>query len=152
LPTSWDLARWAPLLLRLIIGYGFIAHGVAKLEKGPDAFVAILAALHVPAPFFMAWATIAIELLGGAAILIGALVPLAAIPMLVVLAVATFTVHIQFGFTSIKLMSVTATGPHFGPPGYETDLLYVVCLIALIFIGPGPFSVDGHVQRRLASD
>ena len=35
------IAHWAPLPLRLIVGYGFIAHGYAKLMKGPDAFVAI---------------------------------------------------------------------------------------------------------------
>ena len=37
-----DAARWAPIPLRLIVGYGFIAHGYAKLEKGPDAFVHIV--------------------------------------------------------------------------------------------------------------
>jgi uncharacterized membrane protein YphA (DoxX/SURF4 family) len=27
------LARWAPLLLRLIVGYGFAVHGIAKLSR-----------------------------------------------------------------------------------------------------------------------
>ena len=41
--TRWQrkLACYAPLPLRLIVGYGFMAHGYAKLMKGPDAFVAI---------------------------------------------------------------------------------------------------------------
>ena len=28
------LARWAPIPLRLIVKYGFMAHGYAKLMKG----------------------------------------------------------------------------------------------------------------------
>src|ERR1700761_8755604 len=134
--------RWSPLPLRFIVGYGFMAHGYAKIVKHPENFAAILHALNVPAPHLMAWATIAIELLGGFAILVGAFVPLVAIPMTAVLLVATFTVHLQFGFTSIKLMAVTSAGPQFGPPGYETDLLYIASLIALVFGGAGPLSVD----------
>src|SRR5260370_27795623 len=103
----------------------------------------VLHSLNVPAPHFMAWATIAIELLGGFAIFIGAFVPLVTVPMIAVLLVATFTVHLQFGFTSIKLMAVTSAGPQFGPPGYETDLLYLPCLVALGFGGAGPFAVAG---------
>jgi hypothetical protein len=41
----WDVARWAPIPLRLIVGYGFIAHGYAKLVKDPDVFVGILHAI-----------------------------------------------------------------------------------------------------------
>jgi putative oxidoreductase len=98
----------------------------------------------------MAWSTIVIELLGGFAILVGAFVPLVTIPMLAVLLVATLTVHLQFGFASIKLMSITGGIPQFGPPGYETDLLYVAGLIALAFDGPGPLAVDGMLRRWYA--
>jgi putative oxidoreductase len=142
-------AHWAALPLRLIVGYGYMAHGYAKIIKHPEAFAGILHALNVPAPHLMAWATIVIELAGGLAILLGAFVPLVSIPMAVVLAVATFTVHLQFGFTSIKLMAVTAAGPQFGPPGYETDLLYLACLAALVVGGAGPFAVDGLIAKRL---
>jgi putative oxidoreductase len=40
------IARWAPVPLRLIVGYGFMEHGFAKLARGPDAFPAILQALE----------------------------------------------------------------------------------------------------------
>ncbi|HTJ92400.1 MAG TPA: DoxX family protein [Pararobbsia sp.] len=145
---SKHLARWTPIPLRLIVGYGFIAHGCAKIAKDPDNFAAILHALGVPAPHLMAWATIVVELLGGAAILAGAFVPVAVIPMIVVLLVAIFTVHLPFGFTSIKLMAVTDAGPQFGRPGYETDLLYVACLVSLVFGGSGPFSIDHWLRDR----
>ncbi|MEA3173782.1 MAG: putative oxidoreductase, partial [Gammaproteobacteria bacterium] len=45
-----SLARWAPIPLRLIVGYGFIAHGYAKIVKHPEVFAMILQALGVPAP------------------------------------------------------------------------------------------------------
>ncbi|MDB5402596.1 MAG: DoxX family protein [Rhodopila sp.] len=67
---------------------------------------------------------IVVELLGGLAVFVGAFIPLASIPMVIVLVVAIFSVHLPNGFPSIKLMSVDAAGAHFGQPGYETDLLY----------------------------
>jgi putative oxidoreductase len=150
---SWlvaRLTRYSPLPIRFIVGYGFMAHGYAKLVKHPENFAAILHALGVPAPHLMAWATIVVELLGGFAILVGAFVPLVAVPMIVVLLVATFTVHLQYGFTSIKLMSVVNGVPRFGPPGYETDALYVAGLIALLFSGSGPFAIDAILKPLYA--
>ena len=114
-----SLARWAPIPLRLIVGYGFMQHGFAKLSKGPEAFAVILHAIGVPAPHLMAWLTILIEVFGGLTVLLGALVPLAGLPMAAVLLVAIFTVHLPYGFSSIKMMSVISGRAQFGPPGYE---------------------------------
>jgi putative oxidoreductase len=136
----------APLPLRMIVGYGFLAHGLAKLAKGPEHFVAIVQAIGVPFPGLTAWLTIGVEIVCGLLMLAGALVPLIAVPMLAVLLVALATVHVQFGFTSIKLIDVTASGPHFGPPGMETDLLYIAALVTLVLGGPGPFAVDNWLR------
>jgi putative oxidoreductase len=143
-----DAARWAMLPLRLIVGYGFMQHGFAKLAKGSDAFAAILQTMGVPAPHLMAWATILTEILGGLAVLLGTFVTLASLPMAAVLLVAIFTVHLRYGFSSIKLQAVTAAGPQFGPPGYECDLLYLACLAALVLGGPGPFAIGGFFKER----
>jgi putative oxidoreductase len=75
---------------------------------------------------------------------------MASVPMVVVLLVAMFTVHLRYGFSSIKLIAVTAQGAQFGPPGYETDLLYIACLAALVLGGSGPFAVDGFRERERA--
>jgi putative oxidoreductase len=143
-----SLARWAPIPLRLIVGYGFMQHGYAKLSKGPEAFAAILHAMSVPAPHFMAWLTILTELVGGLAVLLGVLIPLASLPMAAVLIVAIFTVHLPYGFTSIKLMSVTNGHAQFGPPGYECNLLYLACLAALVLGGSGPMAIDSYFKRK----
>ena len=145
--TFSALERWAPLPLRLIVGYGFMAHGYAKILKGPERFVDILHAIGAPAPELMAWATIIVELVGGLAVLIGAFVPLVSVPMTAILLVATFTVHLPNGFSSIKLQAVTAAGAQFGQPGYETDLLYLACLGALVMGGSGPFALDGLLAK-----
>jgi putative oxidoreductase len=127
-------------------------HGYSKLLKGPEAFASILHALGVPAPHLMAWLTILTELLGGFAVLLGAFVTLVSVPMAVVLLVAMFSVHWRYGFSSIKLVAVTPAGPQFGPPGYETNLLYLACLVALVLSGSGPFSLDGVFARNQIND
>lgn len=141
-------ASWYALPLRLIVGFGFVEHGYAKLARGPEAFVAILHAMGMPFAEVFGWATIAIEVVGGLLVLCGAFVPVAALPMAIVLLVAIVTVHLPNGFSSIKLMSYDAAGAHFGQPGYETDLLYLAALIALCIGGAGPFSVDGFLRKR----
>lgn len=142
------IETWGSILLRLIVGYGFMAHGLAKVMNGPERFATSLHGLGVPAPEFMSWTTIVIELVCGFAVLIGAFIKFASVPMAAIMLVAMFTVHLQFGFSSIKLKEVTAGVPMFGPPGYEVCLLYLACLAALVLSGPGPISVDGWLWER----
>ena len=137
-------APYAPILLRLIVGYGFLAHGLAKWSKGPEVFDGILQATGVPLPHLMAWITIATEIVCGIAFLIGVFIPLVSIPAIILLAVAIFTVHLPYGFSSIKLMSINNGRAQFGPPGYETDLLYIAGIVTLALMGPTPWSVDEY--------
>jgi putative oxidoreductase len=102
----------------------------------------------MPMPALLAWATILTELFGGLAVLLGALIPLASVPMAVVALVAIFTVHLPNGFSSIKLVSVDMAGAYFGQPGYETDLLYLAALAALAIGGSGPLALDRLLLRR----
>jgi len=141
---------WYAIPLRLMVGLGFMAHGYAKVARGPEAFGNILHALGAPAPSLLAWATIAVELVGGLAVLVGAFIPLVSLPMSIVLLSAIYSVHLPYGFSSIKLESVTATGAHFGPPGYETDLLYLAALLALVLGGAGPLALDRLLRRGAA--
>jgi putative oxidoreductase len=65
---------WPNLLLRLILGFGFAAHGWAKLSHDPAHFGEILSHIGVPFPYATAWVTALIELLGGASVMLGAFV------------------------------------------------------------------------------
>ena len=145
-------ARWAALPPRLVVGSGLLIHGWAKLTRGPEHFVEIVRALGVPAAGVLGRATIGVELVGGVAILCGAFVSWVSMPVAVVLLVAMFTAHLPYGFSSIKLQAVTEGGARFGQPGYETDLLYLACLAALVLGGAGVCSVDEwRASRRAAA-
>lgn len=138
---------YALCLLRLVTGFGFAAHGYAKLARGPEQFAVILTALHVPMPHLAAWATTLLELGGGIALMAGAFVPFVAVPLAAILLTATATVHWQYGFSSIRLTGVTPAGATFGPIGYELDLLYLTALLAVAVAGPGAFALDRRIVR-----
>jgi putative oxidoreductase len=146
--TRLKFSSWVPVPLRLIVGCGFIEHGYVKLLKGPEAFASILHVLGVPGPHLMAWLTISVELFGGLAVLVGASIPFASVPMATVLLVAMFSVHWQYGFSSIKLIAITPNGANFGPPGYECDLLYLAGLVGLVVGGSGPLSFDLPMSKN----
>ena len=143
-----EVNGWVAVPLRLIVGAGFVAHGLAKVMHGPERFITVLHALGVPAPALAGWATIIVELFGGLAVLAGAFIRLASVPMAVVMIVAALTVHRPYGFSSIKLQAVTPAGAQFGPPGYEMNLLYLACLAALVLGGAGCYAVDGWLASR----
>jgi putative oxidoreductase len=138
---------WYAIPLRLIVGGGFLQHGYAKLARGPDHFTHILDALGMSHPALLAWATILVEVACGIAVIAGLFIPLASVPMIIVLLVAIFTVHLPNGFSSIKLLAVTPAGAQFGQPGYETDLLYLCAIVALVLGGSGPLALDQYLLR-----
>src|SRR5258705_9080313 len=140
--------QWVPLPLRLVIGYGFLAHGWAKLSRGPAGFAKLLEQIGAPLPEVTAWVSTFIEILGGLAIIAGAFVAAVSVPLIVMMLVALFTVHLRYGFSAINTIGLTADGPQFGPPGYEVNLLYIAGLLALILGGAGPLSIDELLTPR----
>ncbi len=144
-----DVARqWALLPLRLIVGVGFIAHGLAKWTRGPAKFGNLLHVVGVPFPVPTAWLVTLLEVFGGLAILVGAFVVIVSVPLVVSMLVAMFTVQLRYGFSSVNTIGLTPTGPIFGPPGYEINLLYIAALVALALSGPSVFSIDAWIARR----
>jgi putative oxidoreductase len=134
--------------LRVVVGCGFIVHGLAKWNRGPANFGKLLHVIGVPAPVPTAWLVTLLEVFGGAAILAGVLVALVSIPLIVSMLVAMFTVHWRYGFSSINTIGLTSSGPVFGPPGYEVALLYIASLIVLALLGPGPLSLEAWLRAR----
>src|ERR1700744_1628810 len=137
-----------PLLLRLIIGFGNMAHGWAKLSRGPAGFEKLLIYTGVPFPHITSWLVPFIELFGGLAILLGAFVTLISIPLIITQLVAMFTVQIKYGFSLGNTIGLTPNGPLFGPPGFEINLLYIAGLISLILTGAGIYSIDSILGRK----
>src|SRR5262249_18729633 len=126
------------LPLRMVIGFGFVAHGWAKLVRGPAEFAKVLNQIGAPLPELTAWASTLIEILGGLAILAGAFVTVVSVPLIIMMLVAMFTVHLRYGFSAINTIGLSPDGPQFGPPGIEVNLLYIAGLLTLILGGAGP--------------
>jgi putative oxidoreductase len=123
-----------------VIGFGFAATGT-EAQSRPENIATILAAIGVPQPHVMAWATSLLEYVGGLAVMAGLFVVPLTLPLAAVMLTAMFSVHLQYGFSSIRLKAVTASGAEFGPVGYEVNLLYIAGLLALAVSGPGPLSL-----------
>lgn len=139
-------ARWWPIPLRLMLGFGFLYHGLPKIvsSQGHAMFVGMLQGIGVPAPGFMAWVVGFVEVAGGFALLAGAFVAIAAVPLIIDMLVATFTVHLPHGFSFMNVTGMTDAGPTFGMPGMEITLLYIAGLAALLIGGAGAWSVDAR--------
>lgn len=142
----------APLFLRLIIGFGAMQHGWAKLSRGPAGFEKLLIYLNIPFHHLASLTVPYIELLCGLAILLGVFTRWVSVPLICTMLVAMFTIHIHYGFSSIKTIGLTADGPLFGPPGYEVNLLYIAGLISLMLTGAGALSVDSYRSKKSISD
>ncbi len=144
-------SRWAPVPIRLVIGCGFMAHGWAKFSRGPAGFAKLLSWTGTPFPVPTAWMSTLVELLGGLTLFVGAFVEVVSVPLIVMMLVAMFTVHLRYGFSSINTVGVTDAGPQFGPPGYEVNLLYIAGLLSLMLTGAGPLSIDRAMMRYAGS-
>jgi len=140
-------SRWKLLPLRLVMGVGFLAHGLAKWNRGPTRFGLLLQHTGVPFPLQTAWLVTGLEVFGGAALIIGLLVTVVSIPLIISMVVAILTVQGRYGFSSVNTIGLTASGPLFSPPGYEINLLYIVGLLALALSGPSALSVDEFLAR-----
>jgi putative oxidoreductase len=141
-------SQWVLMPLRLVIGFGFMAHGWAKLSRGPSGFAKLLTQIGAPLPETTAWVSTFVEFLGGLAIFLGVFVEVVSVPLIVMMLVAMFTVHLKYGFSSINTIGLTRNGPQFGPPGYEVNLLYIAGLLALILGGAGALSIDRLLLRK----
>lgn len=108
----------------------------------------MLQGVGVPAPGLMAWVVGVVEVFGALALLAGAFVAVAAVPLIVDMLVAMVTVHLPNGFSFINITGMTGAGPVFGMPGIEVSLLYISALLALAIGGAGAWSVDERRHRN----
>ena len=144
----------ATLILRLVLGVVFFAHGAQKLLGwfGGPGFSGTMGMftgyLHIPAP--LAFLAIAAEFFGGLGLILGFLTRIAAFGIAVNMLVAIATVHHSYGFF------MNWAGTQKGE-GFEYHLLVLAITTYLIIRGAGAFSVDRAIapaspvaQPRLA--
>ncbi len=123
-------ADLGPLALRIGVGLVFAVHGWQKLDNGVGNFADYLDSLNVPAPDLVAWLQTAAEGIGGLMLIAGVLTRLVALPLIVTMIGAIWLVKVDVGFVVSDAM------------GAELETGLLAGLLALLFIGPGRFSVD----------
>jgi putative oxidoreductase len=131
--------QWGIALLRIVTGVIFFVHGWQKLfEMGHGGVTGFFTSLNVPLPAVAAAIVIALELLGGLALILGFLTRLVALPLAIDMLVALALVHWKAGFYA-------AAG------GYEFVLLLAAASASLFFLGSGAFALDnlGAVRRAI---
>jgi putative oxidoreductase len=120
-----DTAPYAVLLLRVTLGVLFLAHVALKIFVfTPAGFVNYFAGLGLPA--VLAYAVMALEALGGIALVLGIYAPLVALPLAVEMLGTIVFVHGKNGW-----MFMSKGG------GWEFPALWAVALVALYLLGDG---------------
>ncbi len=128
LPKDTDIVL---LLLRLVMGYAFIMHGLGKIQNpmawmGPDS----------PMPGVFQLLAAVSEFGGGIALIIGLLTRLAMLGLAFTMAVAVYTHAVTLGDPFVSMT---------GERSYELAGIYLVLSILFVVCGPGRFSVDKKV-------
>jgi len=129
------LAPYAPSILRVFAGVIFVVYGTNKLAS-PDGFAGFVGSLGFPAPELFGWLVIGLEIIGGAALVLGVLVRPVALLFL-----------IEMTFTSWLVKAPRGIAPAEGS-GLEIDLMLWGVAAALIILGAGRLSIDRDVVGR----
>lgn len=122
------------LLLRLVLAYGFYTPAKIKLND-IGAIADWLNSMNYPLPTVNAYLATITEAAGVILLFLGLGTRLISIPLLVVMLVAIFTVHISNGFNA-------------GDNGFEIPLYYLMMLLVLIVYGGGKFSIDNFISNK----
>jgi putative oxidoreductase len=123
----------AALVARLVLGIIMVAHGSQKIFPAGALYRFVQSVQHLGLPPALGYVAAFTELFGGAFIILGLLVHLAALGIAVDMAVAIFKVHLHHGLT--------------GPGGYEFPLACFALAVVLMGTGPGYVAADRYVFR-----
>ncbi|QPK79808.1 DoxX family protein [Corynebacterium lizhenjunii] len=125
----------ALLLLRVVVGVVFVAHGVDKVFfSGIAATAEEFAQWGIVQPHLSAWITAVIEMLGGALLVVGLLSTAVAGTLAVLVGLAGYFVHLGNGLFATD-------------GGVEYPLVLLVSLLMIVVFGAGRASLDGVLSR-----
>ncbi len=130
--TSTNILNRAqsPVLLfaRLTLAYGFYEPAMNKWSD-IQSVVAWFGSMDIPFPLFHAYIVASFELVGVVCLILGLFTRLISIPLMFIMLVAIFTVHISHGFST-------------GNNGFEIPLYYILFLAIFASFGAGKLSLD----------
>ena len=129
------------LVLRLVLGGLFMAHGSQKLfgwfgGQGMDGFVASIQKMGLSQAPFWAYLSATTEVGAGLMLVLGLLTPLAAAGIIGDMLVATLKVHLARGFFG-------------GAGGFEYNFVLIVLMAAIGWMGAGLYSLDARLGLAL---
>lgn len=129
-----SLRDLAPLILRVVLGYGFFEPAWNKLQD-VNAIGEWFESMELPAPYLQAWLATLTEVLGVVLLVLGLGTRIIAIPLTIVMLVAIKTVHWEHGFAA-------------SDNGYEIPFYYTCMLLCLVFLGSGRLSLDYLLSKK----
>lgn len=125
----------ALLIIRVVVGIVFMAHGIQKLQ-GIENVAGFFDKIHIPAPYLMAWVVALVETFGGLALILGAFTWIAASLLAFIMLVAIFTAKINAPFLG----------------GWEFDATLFATLVGVALIGAGRYSIDAKMRGSHTHD
>lgn len=125
---------FAALIARLVLGVIMVVHGSQKVFPRGALYQFAQTVAHMGFPYWLGYVAAFTELFGGACIILGLLVHLAALGVAIDMAVAILKVHLHHGLT--------------GQGGYEFPLALFALAVVLIGTGPGYVAADSYAFGR----
>lgn len=126
------------LLVRLVLGVSFIAHGWEMVFQrgmdGTEGTVELYRTAEVPAPEVLAWFSAITQMLGGALLITGLLATAAAGALAIVTLINFYFLHMPHGFYAVD-------------NGVELPLVLLVCCLTIVVFGAGRASLDRALSR-----
>jgi len=116
------------LLARFAVAYGFYDPAMQKWSD-ISSVATWFGSMGIPFPTFNAYMAASTELIGVILLTLGLFTRLISLPLMVIMVVAIFTVHLAHGFSS-------------GNNGFEIPLYYMLFLALFASFGAGKFSLD----------
>ena len=124
-------------LVRVIVGVMFLMHVSSKLQAGAAAIAANVFAKNGLEPaLVVAYVVIALELVGGACLVLGLFTRFFAAALAIEMLIALIVVHLPKGYAA-------------GAGGYEYVLLIGAACFLIAITGVGPWSVDRAIGKEL---
>lgn len=124
--------EWSMIVLRLVLGVIFLAHGLQKISN-IEGVIKFFASIGLPAA--MAYVIATIETVGGTFLILGFFTRIAAVAISFVMLGAIFTVKMSKGFIN----------------GYEFELMLLAAAVALILSGSHTFALGSWFSSLVVS-
>jgi putative oxidoreductase len=123
-------------LLRVIIGYILLRHGLVKLGSGAAAVAGGMAKNGLEPASFFAYAAMFLETVGAGCLIAGLFTRFFGAALAIEMAIAFIVVHAPKGFAANQ-------------GGYEYVLLIGIVLFVIAIRGGGPYSLDRLIGKEL---